>query len=287
MKIIITKKVINNILCCLAVLLPLQINSNIIDMNQSVAGLSTKVFISDDIRDDSAKVVLLDVNEEYCDTKCYLSQNIKTVEFLTKTFGVNKDEVINDLIEINKEGKIIVNNIGRLTDGSGNIVEYSSFERGLVEYLYVYTAKYPERVDNTYIPYTGGPEYVENLIKYFTKIYDNVDYNTVISIGAAESGYYKVAYMLSVNNVYGGMGSGGLIRYKTIEYGILSYVRYLSVNYYAKGLNTVESIGYVYCPTRDANGNKIVSPHWVNLVYKAKAVYADTTNDISVEVLNS
>ena len=70
-----------------------------------------------------------------------------------------------------------------------------------------------------------------------------------------------------------------------IEYGILSYIRYLANYYYAQGLNTVESIGYKYCPSIDANGNKVTSPHWLSLVYRAKGVYANTNNDIKVDAL--
>lgn len=112
-----------------------------------------------------------------------------------------------------------------------------------------------------------------------------MDYLTAVSIGAAESGYYKVTYMLKANNIFGGMSSNGLIKYKNIEYGVLSYVRLLSKNYYGKGLNTLESIGRVYCPAYDKNGQKVASSHWINLVSKAKEYYSGDDSDISIAML--
>ena len=84
----------------------------------------------------------------------------------------------------------------------------------------------------------------------------NVDSKLLLSIGAAESGYYKVKYMLRQNNIYGGMSSKGLIKYNNIELGVLTYVRMMSKNYYARGLTNMYSIGKVYCPTYE-NGTKI------------------------------
>lgn len=123
-----------------------------------------------------------------------------------------------------------------------------------------------------YRPYKGNAAYVENLIIYFSEIYDNVDSKALLSIGAAESGYYKVKYMLKKNNVYGGMGSGGLIKYNNIEQGVLSYVRLMSKNYYGKGLTTLETIGQVYCPVTE-NGVKKASSHWLKLVKNAGNKY--------------
>ena len=271
-----------NLLCCLAIILPIQFTSNLDTVRDNLSGISIK---KETKQKDIDKVVLLSLDKDYCDARCYLNENEKTVSFITKTFGVNKELVVEKLVEINSQGKYDINNIGRLTDSNGALINYGSFERGLIEYMFKYVEEYPQNVDNTHVPYTGSREYVENLIKYFTKYYPEVDYLTVISIGAAESGYYTASGMLSVNNVYGGMGNGGLIRYKNIEYGILSYVRYLANYYYSQGLNTVESIGYKYCPSIDANGNKVTSPHWLSLVYRAKGVYANTNNDIKVDAL--
>jgi len=211
-----------------------------------------------------------------------MKKHESTIKFLCNTFGVNEDTIRTELRNINNDGTVNELNIGRL--GTNN---YSSFDRGLVEYLFNYINQNPSQVNNTYVPYNGSSTYVENLIKYFTTVYPEVDYLTVISIGAAESGYYQVKYMLNKNNIYGGMGSGGLIQYKTIEFGTLSYVKYLANNYYSKGLNTPEAIGRVYCPSTDASGNKVASPHWLNLVARAKSHYGSTTNNITAEALLS
>ena len=117
---------------------------------------------------------------------------------------------------------------------------------------------------------------------YYSSIYTNVDRTTLLSIGAAESGYYKVKFMLKYNNVYGGMSSKGLIKHNNIELGVLSYVRMMSRNYYGKGLNNIYSIGKVYCP-RMIDGVKQASPHWINLVNNAKNKYKNYTDIITLE----
>ena len=91
--------------------------------------------------------------------------------------------------------------------------------------------------------------------------------------------------MLNYNNIYGGMNYSGLIKYKNIEYGVLSYIKYLSNNYYEEGKITIEEIGMTYCPTTNDQGQKIVSPHWINLVNKAKTTYESTTNNIDIDSL--
>ena len=83
------------------------------------------------------------------------------------------------------------------------------------------------------------------------------------------------------------MSGGGLIKYKNIEYGILSYIKLLSDGYFGKGLTTVEDIGRVYNPTINENGVKIAKPSWVSKVNNALSEFTglDTTMDIAT--LNS
>ncbi len=108
----------------------------------------------------------------------------------------------------------------------------------------------------------------------------------MLSIGAAESGYYKVKYMLKKNNVYGGMSTSGLIRHDNIELGVLSYIRMMSKNYYAKGLTTKAAIGKVYCPVFE-NGMKKASSHWINLVTTAENKYQNYKNEINInDIIN-
>lgn len=276
-----------NMVCCIAVLLPLQVNiSTYLPINDE----NTNEYVIDESNSDTPlpsdqKVVLMDLNSEYCDTKCFLLQNREKVDFISDIFAIDSDLVIENLIEINSNAKFDEYNIGRLIGSDGNLKTYNSFDRGLIEYLYEYSQDHPEKVDNKVVPYTGSSEYVVDLIKYFTSLYDNVDYLTAVSIGAAESGHYKVEYMLRANNVYGGMSSRGLIKYKNIEYGVLSYIRLLSNNYYGRGLNTLESIGRVYCPSYDANGNKVASSHWLSLVRSAMNKYEETYSTVTVSEL--
>lgn len=219
----------------------------------------------------------------------YITTYADELEFFAKTFGVDYEDIINDLHERydSSEYEFESTNIGFLLNDNGDVKTYDSVEYGIVEYFYDYVEKHPRKVNKKRVPYSGESKYIENLIIYYTThIYTNVDTSTALSIGAAESGYYQVKYMLRCNNIYGGMSSKGLIKYRNIEYGVLSYIRYLSKNYYSKGLNTPAKIGRVYCPTYDNLGNKIASPHWINLVKTAEKKYSKNDLDITMsEVL--
>ena len=157
------------------------------------------------------------------------------IEFLSKTFGVKYEDIINDMyqrFESNKDKQFDKTNIGFILNEDGSVKQYKNVLYGLVEYFYNYIEVNPKKVNKKWIPYTGNSEYVENLIIYYTKqIYTNVDTALALSIGASESGYYKVKYMLKCNNIFGGMSSKGLIKYKNMEFGVLSYVRMLSKKY--------------------------------------------------------
>lgn len=217
----------------------------------------------------------------------YITTYADELEFFAHTFGVNYESILEDIhnryVASNQEFN--ETNIGFLTNEIGEIKTFDSVEYGIVEYFYDYIEKHPSEIATKRVPYTGNAEYIENLIIYYTThIYTNVDPTIALSIGAAESGYYTVKNMLSANNVFGGMGSKGLIKYKNIEYGVLSYIRLLS-NYYEKGLNTVSLIGRIYCPTYDNNGNKVASPHWINLVKTAKQKYDLYNYDLSFDEL--
>ena len=195
----------------------------------------------------------------------------KEIKFFSEIFGYNYDDVLNNLKGINNE-TYNEYNIGNIKNNKDELIKYNSFEYGLIEYFYNLNKEKSLKKTNKYVPYTGDSLYVENLIIYFSSIYDNVDSKLLLGIGAAESGYYKVKYMLRLNNIYGGMSSKGLIKYNNIELGVLTYVRMMSRNYYAKGLTNLYSIGKVYCPTYE-NGSKIASPHWISLINKALIKY--------------
>ena len=217
------------------------------------------------------------------DANYYITTYAETIKFFAQTFGVKYEDIEADLRARDElyHDEFENTNIGYLRDAEGNIKQYDSVEYGIVEYFYDYVERNPKKVSKKRVPYSGNAKYVENLIIYYTThIYTNVDTATALSIGAAESGYYKVKYMLKCNNIYGGMSSIGLIKYKNIEYGVLSYIRLLSKNYYGKGLDTIAKIGKIYCPRYDSNGLKIASPHWISLVNKAMEKYQKYNLDI-------
>lgn len=229
-----------------------------------------------------------EVTVEISDINYYITIYADEIEFFAKTFGVKKEDIILDLRKRSENSKYEFEptNIGYLLSKKGNLKTFDSVEYGLVEYFYDYVENNPRKVNKKRVPYQGGSKYVENLIIYYTThIYKNVDPVTALSIGAAESGYYKVKYMLRCNNIHGGMSSKGLIKYRNIEYGVLSYVRMLSRSYYGKGLDTVSKIGRKYCPVYDDFGNKIASPHWKKLVNTAIKKYKKYNLEIEVSDL--
>lgn len=216
------------------------------------------------------------------DINYYIEDNIDTITFFANIFDYNVDDIIADLKQLEKENEVFeLTNIGYLKDKSGNLKTYDNFEYGLIEYFYNLNKSKKYLRKTTYKPYTGSSTYVENLILYYSSIYSNVDASTLLSIGAAESGYYKVKYMLKKNNIYGGMSKKGLIKHNNIELGVLTYVRMMSRNYYGKGLTTPQSIGKVYCPVIE-NGVKKASPHWISLVSKANNKYKTYNKNITI-----
>lgn len=221
----------------------------------------------------------------------FLNEYASDMTLLCKTFGLKEEAVIESLEKLYDENpdEFEITNVGYLRDKNGKLKVYDTAQYGLYMYLQIYADEHPEYVSKKTVQYTGNAKYVEMLIIYYTKnIFTNVDTDLALSIGAAESGYYTAKYMLRCNNVYGGMGSHGLIKYRSIENGVYRYIRYLSNNYISKGLTTLPSIGRVYCPTTDANGNRVASPHWISLVTRGLNHYAGTNYDITAEdVLNS
>ena len=69
--------------------------------------------------------------------------------------------------------------------------------------------------------------------------------------------------------------ANGLLKYKNIEYGVLSYMKYLNDNYYLKGLTTVSQIGYIYNPIINESGVKMASPSWVTNVTSARSSFTN------------
>ena len=227
--------------------------------------------------------------ERRTDLDDYITTYLDDIKFLCYTYSINYEDFIDDLhkqYELNYETYgFNENNVGYILNAKGELNNYKNVKYGLVEYINKYIDKNPKKKKTRRVAYTGKASYVENLIRYYCTIYTDVDVNIALSIGAAESGYYKVKGMLKAGNIYGGMSRGGLIHYDNIEIGVLSYIRLLSRSYFGKGVNTINGIGYRYCPGIDNNGNKVASPHWVGLVNTAMKHYNKQDNKITASDL--
>ena len=112
------KNTLKILLLCLIVLIPVQFVINGNGIKTSISSLNKKDYKTDN----ATKVVLMDIDSTYCDTKCVLDKNDKAVTFLAKTFGISKDVIINNLLDVNNAGPVNELNIGRLTDSAGNML---------------------------------------------------------------------------------------------------------------------------------------------------------------------
>lgn len=195
-----------------------------------------------------------------------LIDNTELITFYANMFNIPVDIIQNDIKTRSINEEIIdINNLGFLKDENNNLKTHANIDLGLIEYFEDYINNNPTYKNNQLTPYTGNSEYIKGLVAYFTNVFSDVDYNIAITIGAAESGHYTAKSMLSVNNVFGGMYNGRLIRYHNIEYGVYRYIKLLNNNYFGKGLTTFETIGRYYCPVT-IDGIKQTNPHWLSLV---------------------
>ncbi len=177
------------------------------------------------------------------DLDSYINENFNTFEFYSNTFGISLENLKESIISKNNG-----NTLNRLDLGNTNTI-YDSLDKNLIDYLFKL------RKENSKLfkqKYSNGnnysKDYVYGLLKYYSNIYTNVDFATLAAIAYIESGDLNSNYMMACNNIFGGMSSSGLIKYQNIEFGVLSYVRMMSLNYYGKGLDTVEKIARVYNP---------------------------------------
>lgn len=292
-------KALKHILCCLVLLLIFVItitrveakNTSHLNQTEEKEVVPLKPYISVNLFRPKTLIVVENEFIKYNnpriidkDINYYIETEIKTLTFFAKVFGFDIEFVKEDLIKrASSVEKIEPTNIGSLKNDNNKLLKYDSIEYGIVEYYYDLVSSHPEKQNLNVVPYEGDSTYVENLIMYYTSIYTNVDRTLALSIGAAESGYYEVKYMLNMNNIYGGMSNRGLIRYENIEIGVLKYIKLLNEGYFQKGLTTPETIGRVYCPTINAYGEKVASSHWINLVNKASEKYSTYTQNITID----
>ncbi len=200
--------------------------------------------------------------------KAFLEENSQTIAFYAKAFRINldtlKEHIFKDYDLFFKDSTMV--------------------DKALIDYLFTLEKSDKNLFNNTILSSFPDKEYMLNLIKYFTNIYQNVDFATAAAIARIESGY-RAQYMIQNNNIFGAMANGKLIKYKTIEYGILKYIKLLSENYYGKGLTTISEIGRVYNPIINENGLKQANPNWVYNVTKVTEEYENFTSNPKVEDL--
>lgn len=188
------------------------------------------------------------------DIVSFINENNEIFNFYTEMFGISLNDLKKSIIMDNQNNKF-----NKLDIGNAN-KEYNSLDKNLIDYLFKLKKSNQALFKQEYKSGTEyKKEYIYSLINYYSKIYDNVDYNVLLSIAYIESGNLNSKYMLKRNNIFGGMSSKGLIKYNNIEFGVLSYVKIMSEKYYAKGLNTIDKIAKKYNPT---------STTWVNKVKK-------------------
>ncbi len=200
----------------------------------------------------------------------FLTNNTDIIKFMSDMFQVDNEVLLNKLREDYQ---------------SINLLDTDDLDRTLLDYMITLEDSNPEMFSNTLNTSDPSKEYMVALIKYFCDYYGNVDFSIAAAIAQIESGY-SAKSMLNKNNIFGGMSSGGLIKYKNIEYGIYSYIKLLSEGYFGKGLTTVESIGRIYNPTYNESGVKIAKPSWVTNVTNAMNDYANM-DTVEIETLLS
>ena len=218
------------------------------------------------------KVALDSKKEITMEEKIELSLNEKgdTIKFLANTFLID-EEILRNKLENNYEELNYLDNM-------------DSFDNIVLDYLLTLEESEKELFNNKRISNQMDKDYIVKTLKYFSDMYANVDFGIAAGIANVESGYTS-KYMLSKNNIFGGMYNGGLISYKTIEYGVLKYVILLSEGYFGKGLVTIEDIGRVYNPTFES-GIKIAKPAWVYNVTKSMELFADIQEVDTTDLIN-
>ena len=209
----------------------------------------------------------------------FIEDNNNLIEFYADTFQIKKDIIIEKIIELN-DNEAEFNELDIFNKGK----TFNSKDESILDYLFSLEMTNKKLFSNKRIPCNKSTNYILGLIDYYTTIYTDVDPVIAKAIGLVESGYTS-KYMLSRNNIFGGMSGKGLIAYKNINYGVLMYIKMLHDGYFSKGLTTVSKIGYIYNPIVK-NGKKQANPKWVSNVTRYMSRYSKKT-DYSLEDLLS
>ena len=210
-----------------------------------------------------------------------INENIEkkktTYEFYANMFGIDYNTLIN---EIKNNNKTSFNELDLLQTGNNK----DSFDAALLEFITNLESNKSELFKRNYSYKTCSKEYIYNLIEYFVSLNPGVDVQTAKAITWIETGNLGAQSMLNKNNIFGGMSSGRLTSYPSIEYGVYKYITLLKTGYYDQGLKTVEQIGYKYNPTT-IEGIKMANPTWVANVSAYRNKFSSNITINSVEKL--
>lgn len=211
-----------------------------------------------------------DINADLDD---FILNHQETFDFYTKTFGIKLKDLKESIIRDNSETRLNYSDLGNTNS------DYETLDKNLIDYLFELKSRNPKLFNQEYVSGKKySKEYIYGLIDYFAEFYSNVDAKTLKAIAYIESGNLNSTYMIKNNNIYGGMSSSGLIKYKNIEYGVLSYVKMMSKGYYGKGLNTIDKIAKKY---------NLGSQSWIRNVKSVLSKFDNSNDDININTLTS
>lgn len=99
---------------------------------------------------------------------------------------------------------------------------------------------------------------IRELVYKYADAFD-IDRDIALSISCAESGWFKEGIATVKNNPYSyRLSSGPFATFDNLERGILEGELNLKINYFDRGLTTIDSFARIYCPENTS--------HWLSLV---------------------
>lgn len=106
--------------------------------------------------------------------------------------------------------------------------------------------------------FIGQAEYI-----YTTSRQYNVNPMLVAAIARQETGNGTSVAVKQLNNPGGLMGNNGLMRFATLQDGVLKMVQVLKNLYIDQGLTSIEQIQKKYCPIGAENDPTKLNKHWL------------------------
>ena len=212
----------------------------------------------------------LKVLSEEQEVEDFLNNNETILSFYAMSFKIDIDKFRDSLVRDYKEI---------------DLLNTDNLDLALIDYLLKLESTDKNLFNSKISSCKDNEAYIIALINYFTNKIGTVDFKTAAAIAKVESGF-SAKGMLKVNNIYGGLVNNRLLKYKTIEYGVIKYIKLLKNGYYDMGLTTVESIGRKYNPV-NIDGKKVASPTWVSNTKKYIKGFNDYTDITDINELYS